>query len=338
MVADNIFLPPNLPLSLMPSVSKRCVSQHEKQVLGSRLDEIEDKFHDQIDLSQVEELESDIDKSIALSLLAPNISESLKPRAIKIARGIRNTNHSVSATISLLPYIAEYERHIICNELLDNIRGMDNSFHRSSALISILEYIPSELISKVSDLFRTLDREDQMDVHNAYASDRILLTKLPLFEDVSISPPLLQITSALNSEPNIVTIDSHAEINILHIQDAIYRHTNIQFPDQCIIAQPVPLSIQLTVEVNSLSRSSEQIIVPFQGDDAVDLRVFVSADSFYVEPRQCEMRVPVFEDSETVTFTLTPHKLGEQDIEIELYHYTSRIGYAVIDTSVVEAV
>ncbi|NJL54002.1 hypothetical protein HC928_01775 [bacterium] len=142
----------------------------------------------------------------------------------------------------------------------------------------------------------------------------------------------------LSASAPVVTIDSYAEINVLHIQDAISRHTNIQFPDQCIIAQPVPLSIQLTVEVNSLSRSSEQIIVPFQGDDAVNLWVFVSADSFDVEPRQCKMWVPVFEDSETVTFTLTPHELGEQAIEIELYNHTARIGYMVIDTIVVEAV
>jgi SOS-response transcriptional repressor LexA len=104
------------------------------------------------------------------------------------------------------------------------------------------------------------------------------------------------------------------------------RFTDIRFPEQCRINQPVHLSIQLTVD--SMTRGGRE--------GQAELIVFVSADSFEIDRRWQKLSVPFGQDSEKVEFELVGQKLGTQIIEIEFFHGTARVGYIVVETRVVD--
>jgi hypothetical protein len=98
----------------------------------------------------------------------------------------------------------------------------------------------------------------------------------------------------------------------------------------------VTLRVQLTLAPNELSKAIARVAVHFGEEDVVALRVFVSAEQFLVEPRWQTMQVRRAANSEQLTFTLIGQEAGSQMIEVELFHQTERVGYAVVETKVVE--
>jgi serine/threonine protein kinase len=128
------------------------------------------------------------------------------------------------------------------------------------------------------------------------------------------------------------------------------RFTDIRYPEQCKIYQPVHLSIQLTLkpvqtemdissEVPSPLPPTEVTVEPTINEiqeRQVELIVFVSADTFETDRRWRRLSMPFSRDSEMITFELIPQKLGLQIFEIEFFHGTSRVGYVVAETQVVD--
>lgn len=131
------------------------------------------------------------------------------------------------------------------------------------------------------------------------------------------------------------------------------RFTDIRFPEQCKIHQPVMLTIQLTIKPIKLKEDilpdmpkpqepSEIKITPTSEETKkgkIEIVVMISAESFeIIDKRWQKMEIPFSNDSETITFTLIGQELGQQLVEVEFFHGTDRVGYVVIETQVVEDV
>jgi hypothetical protein len=131
----------------------------------------------------------------------------------------------------------------------------------------------------------------------------------------------------------------------------LHYFTDVSFPEQCRIHEPVPLTVQLTlkpptraeaVSSDGMASSTSPLRIREEPDtraveeQQAELIVFVSADSFGIDRRWQNLSMPFGRDSKKIEFNLIGQKLGLQIAEIELFHGTARVGYVVVETQVVE--
>ncbi len=115
----------------------------------------------------------------------------------------------------------------------------------------------------------------------------------------------------------------------------IERHTQIKFPQECILERKAELKIKLTKEIPNFTNVLEKISLAVGAKTKqVKLNVNVTAPGFAVRPYQQQLTVSVKGDSNEVIFTLVPLELGEQTIEIEFFKRATRVGYVLVKTNV----
>lgn len=131
---------------------------------------------------------------------------------------------------------------------------------------------------------------------------------------------------------------------------SLQRFTDVRFPEQCKIQQHVRLSVQLTLKPVDIEihvpvgmprplppvRVSVEPIPREIEKQQVELIVSISAENFEIDKQWQRLKVPFDQDSEKIEFSLIGQKLGQQIIEVELFHGSARVGYVVVETQIVE--
>lgn len=116
------------------------------------------------------------------------------------------------------------------------------------------------------------------------------------------------------------------------------RHTDIQFPEVCVLNKSESLTIQLTIEPKVFSKVlSEFRIRCGIREEQIHLLVFVSSAGFSVDSAMKPMEVPVSRNSEKLDFVMTPIELGKQVIHMEFYKGADRVGYITLETRVLKS-
>ena len=131
----------------------------------------------------------------------------------------------------------------------------------------------------------------------------------------------------------------------------IERFTDIRFPEQCQLHQPVTLTVQLTVQpvepdpdaspTEPKSRSPKRMYLEASPVEAqkeqIKILVCIMSDGFRTDQRWGELTLPLHGNSQKIAFELTGIKLGQQIVEVEFYHQASRCGYVIVGTTVVDS-
>ena len=110
------------------------------------------------------------------------------------------------------------------------------------------------------------------------------------------------------------------------------RYTRIAFPEECQVQQPVKLLIQLTLAPPARTRVASRLRIA--REEIINIDIHVTASGFVIDRTHQRMSIPDAADSEEVVFELIPVAVGDQMIEVEFIQRGSRIGYALVTTSV----
>lgn len=137
--------------------------------------------------------------------------------------------------------------------------------------------------------------------------------------------------STVRRRDTISSPDSKIEANIIE------RFTKIEFPRTCKVNSLVVLKFQLTLSASLDSRLKTLLeLKVFEGQKETIVRIFVTALSFSIDRHFATLTIPIDRDSESVSFKLTPHSIGTQIVEIEIYPDCERIGYYTVKTEVIK--
>lgn len=111
------------------------------------------------------------------------------------------------------------------------------------------------------------------------------------------------------------------------------RSTQLYFPETCTKGQPAYLSVQVQLERGHLPiHTTPQA----EKKEPAKLFVFVTAQGFDVDKHWKVLSMPFDRDSERVEFKLFGRKNGWQLVEVELFHLADRVGYALVETQVLD--
>lgn len=146
----------------------------------------------------------------------------------------------------------------------------------------------------------------------------------------------VQEQSQLNREAHKIAYQ-HAAQSLPADQSNFQRYTNISIPEQGMVSIPLTLMVQLTViQVHTDNATRMQAVhVPLLSSQqdftfySALLTVFISAPAFELDHSVETLLIPFGQDTKPLFFMLTPTLPGSHAIEIEFYHETSRIGYAI---------
>ena len=196
--------------------------------------------------------------------------------------------------------------------------------------------------SKGDDLIANMQDENCCTRHNLIQvnnnEDLPAIAAQCSLEAKSVREPLLDKLSLDTDQFTAVEESKTALASLMRSAvKTVMRHTNIDFPERCHVNTTALLTIQLTVDVPEGSILNQLFKIPLLEElGHVTLSVLVSALEFDLTTSMKSMRVPVNQDSDAVTFELTPQCAGVQLIEIQMFLQTERVGYFTIQCEVFE--
>jgi len=123
---------------------------------------------------------------------------------------------------------------------------------------------------------------------------------------------------------------------ITHLRSAfnpreVNRRIVVDCPRKCRVGKTLLLSIQILAHAD---RRSPKLYNHFAG--APSLLVHVSSSAFAIAGPAASMRVPFDRPSERVKFELVSTHAGEQQIEVQVFYGSDRIGYLTVPVQVSE--
>lgn len=267
--------------------------------------------------------------------------------------------HTRTLSLEAFAHLPDQDLPSIEKRVTDQIEGerlwqtaVDLTHDEKEAIVLQFSFVygfkPSEIYATYPDRFDSMDE--------IYRTKRNLLNRLrrnPIMQQFGSG---YHVPSVLDQSESETAYDAspgtehprredHPEPLKEQISPTLRRFTDIRFPEQCKIYEPVQLSVQLTlnpaqIEVGILPPTELELtpaVEELQRKELVELTVVVSADNFEIDRRWQKILVPFDEDSEKIVFELIGQELGPQIVEIEFYQGTARVGYVVAETRVVDS-
>jgi CHAT domain-containing protein len=148
---------------------------------------------------------------------------------------------------------------------------------------------------------------------------------------IAIGGDIIAAGRDIKAAGNIVVEEVEPEQPAIKVE----RHTRIDFPSDCVLDRRVELHIQLTKDVPRMTRAFQRVVFAVNPEvKQATLDVQVTAPGFAIQKSRRTLVLPLNGDSEEITFTLVPLEEGEQIVEIEFFHRSSRVGYVLVKTRV----